>query len=304
MGVLLPLLTLPWFLRRLGYVLGHPGKSAQTSLLLGSSLLSLVSLSALLFQLSSTIAVAIIGVASVLSTLAFTSVERVKWLWRLRSWFDNRLIRELWVGYWRIGRWALIQSVFSSAVLFAPILLIAWVGNLSSAGSIRTLQLLILPLQQLNVAVGMLALPRIAQVFRTLGVAEAVRTSSIVRFKLTSANLVLGVSAAVLLSQLSSRVDHLLLDFDSRLVTMLVSIPILEAAASKYSLLLRATQRTLYYPLSAIIPGAISIASSPFLVSSFGITGAVTGLLLSSLALVTVSYLLFRFYFSEQEFAK
>jgi O-antigen/teichoic acid export membrane protein len=156
-GVLLPLLTFPWLVRRILYVRSRPGRSAAASLLYGGILLATVLLLRAVGRLAPGTAIGAMAAAG-LSTGVF--------IMPLRN--DTRQIprsalRSLLRESWQYGKWSTASGLLVAIAVQAQLVVTSGILGLGAAGVLRAAQNLIQPMAISITALAALALPSMSR---------------------------------------------------------------------------------------------------------------------------------------------
>ena len=153
MSLCLPLLLLPWLLRRAFYILGDPLEAVGGSVVYSGITLSSLFVFRYLGWLNSRSAILPMAVAGLISGLLL--------MYRLGKPASLRAIsfREVVVQNWRFARWMLLSSVFMVLAAQAQFFLAGRLLGLGEVGALKATQLVSQPMILVITAVNALALP-------------------------------------------------------------------------------------------------------------------------------------------------
>ena len=270
LGLAAPFSLLTWFARRSAYLLLRPRLAALSSA--AYAILIVAGLSALAtFHLLSTF--------SAMITIGVTGAVTGFWLLHLLRGSDRdagaaALAIPVVADHWRYGRWACATSMLMWVPLnFFFVVLSVAVGFQASA-TLKALSNLVLPLLQVNAALGSLLLP-----------ALVVRTGDRERFgKLLRLSLALFASGALLYSLIVGALGRALVpllyggryNFNTDLLWLLLLIPILDGAMMVLSSALRSLERPsrVFWAQLAVAAFVLSVGVPATL--SAGLWGAAT----------------------------
>jgi O-antigen/teichoic acid export membrane protein len=196
--------------------------------------------------------------------------------------------RRFALEHWRFGRWSLATTPFQ-VVLLQGYYILAWAAlPAAAAGTLKAAEMLVVPFDQLGIAVSMLLVPSLAG--RVDGIPHATQRAWIVRFTgpliaiaAGYVALVVGVGPAALVALAGSAAGAA-----AGLVPIVAAIPLLKAVSYPPSALLVARRRPdLVCACYAAGAGCTAIVGS-VLVVMWGVRGAAAGMVLS-LAAYTVA---------------
>lgn len=294
MALMLPLILLSWTARRLCYITSQSRVAAFGSFVYLVSTVGLIALAEWLGWLTPALAFVIMGVASIPATAIILAKIPVGPTWST-SRLDARKALVVFKEHWLLGRWVALQKFFLTATGQLGIFMTGLVVSVAAAGVLRALTFTVMPLLQITAAIsGMLALPIVAREYGR-GNLPRVRELST---KLTIGLVVLAVGYLAMLTVLQQPISRFISMAGDVPSTWLVALkgvsPVVAALGAGAAIALRATQRVAYYPLSTAIPGIFAAISTPLLVMSWGLTGAIVSGLAATVVSTAVGIGLYR----------
>jgi O-antigen/teichoic acid export membrane protein len=153
-GGTLPLLLLPWYLRRVFYILGQPAISLLGSLVYAVSLVVLTIFLRQFNALSSASALLATAIAGLLSGAYLLSVFQLRKLHSPITSFASVMIQN-----WKFGKWLIVSSILIAFASQVQIWISASLLGLSASGTLRALQVIIQPMMLTITALMALATP-------------------------------------------------------------------------------------------------------------------------------------------------
>jgi O-antigen/teichoic acid export membrane protein len=159
-GGTLPLLLLPWYLRRVFYILGRPAVSLWGSLVYTLSLLFLTILIHRLKFLSSPSAILVTAIAGLLSGIYLLFVFQFR---KFHSPISSLAV--VMRQNWNFGKWLIMSSIFIAFASQAQIWISASFLGLSTSGILRAIQVVIQPMMLTITALTALATPALSLEF-------------------------------------------------------------------------------------------------------------------------------------------
>lgn len=153
-GSVLPVLLLPWYFRRVFYILGDPGKALIGSFFYALTLIVLTFIAYKIEKLNSQSGILIMAGASILCSVYFLIAFR---FWNF-NWLSGIFLTFLSQN-WKIGKWLIFSSFF---IAFASQIQI-WIANtyfgLASSATLRAFQVLTQPMLLIITALTTLSIP-------------------------------------------------------------------------------------------------------------------------------------------------
>lgn len=159
-GGTLPFLLLPWYLRRVFYILGQPAISLSGSLIYAISLVALTLFLRQSNALSSSLAIVMTAIAGLLSGLFLLFAFPFGKLGSLTISFAAVMIQN-----WKFGKWLILSSVFIAFASQVQIWISARFLDLHAAGTLRALQVITQPMMLTITALMALATPALSLEF-------------------------------------------------------------------------------------------------------------------------------------------
>jgi len=294
MGLSLPATLLFWFVRRAGYTAGRPDLALRASCLYCGGLLALVTGLQAAGRLSAATAWGAMGLAGLLGGLALLVPQK---------WFGGvspRTVREVAAEHGRYGWWLAVAAVLSAGVNHAQTVATAMFLGLEAAGALRAMTIFILPASHAVTALSLLALPALAADYGR-GEPAALRRRGLVVTRILAAGaalytLVLGIFAGPLerLAYGGHYAPY------AGLAGGLGLVVLFSAAASGYSLILRAIQRPEHYLLRATAAGVSGLGAAWLLIPPLGLAGAVAATVIPYAVSAAVTYYLYVKWFPDR----
>lgn len=159
MSAVTPLLLALWIARRPAYVEMQPHRAVvggATYLMVVVFVLQVLVATGSLTTLSAMVALA---VASVVATLTLLLPARIAWP---GGWGDP-IVREVARTHWSYGKWAMASGFLGMLPTQLCYLVLPEFSGVESAGALRAVSNLILPLIQINIALGGILMPAMAR---------------------------------------------------------------------------------------------------------------------------------------------
>lgn len=292
MAVALPAILLFWLARRSHYLEVRPDLASASSLIYCVVLTAIAGALYLTHRLTGVSAFFALGAGSLAASLFSAIRTRIGFRFLLRPETELRsTARELW----EFGRWILPSALFFPLISQVQILLTSGMIDLASAGVLRALQNPVLPIVQVQTALGTLGLPVLARYFAQGAMGPMIRRS------VWYIALLGAVAAAYEIAVLATGGlwDRIL--YGGRfapydwLMPVLGLMPIGAALATGCSVVLRAMIRPGLTTATHVIGGLFGLIVSYFSIRAAGIAGAVYALTASQLLTAGVSFV-FVFY--------
>jgi len=271
-----PFILLQWLMRRACYVRGEP----QAAALAGAGYAVLVISGACLLGrwglLSATSAFGLMGFASFAAALWLTGRLEV----HLAPPAKGGPLLAVRKEHWAYGRWALGAALLTWVPLNVYFVLLPIWGGLAAAGAFRALYNLLLPIMNLNTALGPILLPALVAARGTIAFPGRVRRAAM-------GFLCAGVLSWILLALFSQPLVSWL--YAGRYDAFAPALVWLGAAPAALCLttVAEATLRALERPdrvfWSNACAGAVALAAGVLMVPSLGVLGACLGFVASSI---------------------
>ncbi len=271
LGVALPPLLLFWTLRRFQYVISTPAVAVAGAVTYSAILLGLILAARMGGALTPAAGFLAMGIAGLLASAVLRVPATPSAEARGREALPA--LRSLLHEQWSYGRWMIAASLLSAAGLQLYSVICAATVGLAAAGTLRAMELLMLPMAQGITAIATLALPRLAADHGRGDLAGFSRLGHVI-----SASLV----AAALLYEMVLILWHRDLErllFGGRfaqaswLIPVLGLIPILTAASAGFTLMLKAAQLPSHYLVGGIVVSAVGLPLNFLLGLRFGLAG-------------------------------
>ena len=279
-GLMAPFILLPWLARRACFARLQP----QWAAIGGGIYLLLMLLGALaLFStgsLSAVTATLLLGACGLVVGAGLVHAL-IRGRRRGRGDADVREVREVLADHWRYGRWALLASAVGWFPSNIYVLLLPAEGGLALSAALRALMNLVMPVLHAVGALSTLLLPSLVRVRET----PAFRTALVTALVLfTGGTVVYWLLVATFANPLLTLLYKERYAEHAHLMWSLGALPVVAAIAGVLGAAVRALER----PSDAFIAslGAAGTAATLglWLVFRYGIAGAITGLIASSLA--------------------
>ena len=159
-GGTLPLLLLPWYFRRVFYILGRPGISLWGSLVYAASLVVLTIPLRQLNLLSSTSALLATAMAGLLSGAYLLFAFQLR-----KSNSSLTSFTDVMIQNWQFGKWLIMSSIFIAFASQVQIWISAKFLGLNASGALRALQVITQPMMLTISALTALVTPAISLEF-------------------------------------------------------------------------------------------------------------------------------------------
>lgn len=269
LGILIPCMLLPWYVRRAHYLLAKPQNAAITSLIYLLCIFVMVCFAYSTTNLDGMLGLVIIGISGLLSGvvgigLLHTPIQKILWKEILGVFLEN-----IHYGYWLILS-GLLLAIANQGVTYISSGLL----GVEAAGAIRVLTNFQQPMSVIIGSIGFLALPRLSTFYAQNDKKSIDKNGTIISL----ASLSLSIIYEILLIIFHSQLEHLLFmgkfSAYSYLIALWGIIPIIQSIDLKYTLTLRSIQKpqvmfimSIYWAISSLLFGFI-------LTKFFGILGA------------------------------
>ncbi len=280
-GSTLPLLLLPWYLRRAFYILGRPDVSLWGSLTYAVCLVVFtISLrqSDTLSGLSAILATAMAGALS--GAFLFLAFRRQNAHSPIGS-FSAVMMQN-----WHFGKWLIISSIFIAFASQMQIWISANLLGVSASGTLRALQVVIQPMMLTITALTALATPVLSLEYSQ---GNFVNFRQKIRF-LILALLIAGILFEVFLLAFSSSIEVFIYGGKFSAYAVLLPIwgiiPLSMAYSSGIQAGLQAAQRPKAFVIAAILWAITSLGFGVWLTLHLGILGATWSAVLGYLVFV------------------
>jgi len=286
-GATLTLLLLPWYLRRVFYILGQPLKPMWGSLVYAIVLIALTVVSHKFDFLSAPLAVLFMAIAGLCCSIYLFGVFGLSELSRTISSF-SALMRQ----NWNFGKWLVASSIFIAFASQVQIWISAGLLGLSVTGALRALQITIQPMMLTITALTALVTPAMSFEFSNGNFKNVHRKALLLSISLLILALIFEIFLLIFRIQLE------MLVYDGKFIAYVSLIPVwgIVPVILAYSSGLQASFQAAHKPQALLIAAVLwAIASfglgiwlTPEL-GVFGITwSAVIGYLIFAVALATL----------------
>jgi O-antigen/teichoic acid export membrane protein len=282
-----PAILLFWLARRAHYLEFRPDLASMSSLIYCIVLGFAVGLLYLVHMLNGVLSFVALGIAS-LAASAF-SARKTGVDFQLSRSGD---VRATAAEMWNFGRWILPSALFFPLIAQVQMLWTSALDGLSAAGAFRALQNPVLPVVQVQTALGTLGLPVLAREFAT-GHTRAMLRRSIFYVAALGGVALLYEIAVLLTGGLWDRVLYggKFATYDW-LMPILGIMPVAVALATGCSVVLRAMLRPGLTTVTHIVGGVFGLIISYFWIRRAGVTGAVYALTASQVVTAAISLIL------------
>lgn len=292
-GACLPGLLLVWLVRRIFYILQRPG----AALLASCVYTGVVSAGGLVLhsQAAGGRVFAWIGLMALGSVLASTSILLFVKFERMPTW------QNIWSTFrsdqWRLGRAILIATLLYSLGSQVQVFVTASLLGLGTAGALRAIQNFSLPILQVVAAVAALAMPSIASNFGQ----QQLRRLRLNCLTVGAGLVLAAIGYEALLVFGAPSIAHILYQGKFSefqwLIPVLGIAPMLAAAQTAFSLMLRSLQKAEFYIIDKAIAASVGVVSALVLVRYWAVAGAVASLaLVEFFTLATYLLLYYRWF--------
>jgi O-antigen/teichoic acid export membrane protein len=282
-GLTLPILLLPWYLRRVFYVLGRPVVAMWGSVVYTLSLTVLTILFHQLNLLSSPAAIFITAIASLLSGLYLLLIFQIRSLYPSIASFTAVITEN-----WNFGKWLITSSIFIAFASQAQIWISAKLLGLSAAGMLRALQIIVQPMMLTITALTAVATPTLSLAF-SKGDFESFNRRVVF---LSLALLTLAIIFEAFLLIFSIPIEKLIyggkFSTHAFLLPIWGTIPLCLAYSSGIQAGLQAAQKPRAFLIAAILWTPASLGFGIWLTSRSGIAGATWSTLLGYIVFILI----------------
>nr|BAL53457.1 hypothetical conserved protein [uncultured Chloroflexota bacterium] len=287
-GLALPLILLPWTVRRMFYVLKRPKNAMITSvfyaLFLGASLGGMH-----LYGLDSSFAALLsLGLASLLSSV-LTGVG-------LLAQHGNDVSLSWWEilkAHWDYGKWIVAAAILGVASGQFQTLFLAGSLNLESAGMFRAMQNFMLPMAQAVTAIATLGLPALSYDYGRGDLRSLRRKGLFITLALTGGAIIYAIFLWIFALPIERLVYAGKYSTFAWMIPLLTLVPVFTAAATGPSLVLR-TYRPQIHLIGGAVQAVVSLSTTILLVKIWGVGGAAISLVLTYLAVFVFTVYLYR----------
>jgi O-antigen/teichoic acid export membrane protein len=201
-------------------------------------------------------------------------------------------VRSTAAEMWNFGRWILPSALFFPLITQVQMLWTSALIGLGSAGVLRALQNPVLPVVQVQTALGTLGLPVLAREFATGHTRAMLRRSAVYIAALGGVALLYEIAVLVtggLWDRLLYGGKFATYDW---LMPILGIMPVAVALATGCSVVLRAMLRPGLTTVTHIVGGVFGLIISYFWIRRAGVTGAVYALTASQVVTAAISLIL------------
>ena len=291
-GLATPFILFLWLARRFAYVLRRPWLS------LAGSLASLTISVGVLAVVGASGAISPLGAFGIMaaSSLAGGIVVLVGTARAARAEDSDAPgppVRTVLSESWHYGRWLAGASTLALASGQLQTIAAAFVG-LEAAAGLRAAQNFALPMAQSVTAVATLGLPALSADYGKGERATMVRKGKLITFGLTSLAALYALTLFLVRGPLERLIYGGKYASYSGIIALMLTLPVLAAASSGYSLILRAGQWPEHYLIATAVSAGVGLTTGlvfPFL---WGVWGAALSVCLSHLAGALAAFRLFR----------
>jgi len=292
LSIAFPFLTFQWISRRSAYAIFRPWQATVSSSIYCMIIIIILWILYQAGKLSVLTSILAMGTSGLFSSLFILHLIKPQWKWW--SYHGNPMPNIVVNEHWRYGRWA-IGTVFLMWLPgnFAYTLLPTWWG-LEASAVVRALANLVLPIQHAISALGTLALPVLSSSFYNK------KSNFINLLKKFLATFLLFTSLySICLILLKEYITFFLYRkkylFADLLIIMLGVQTITVAVTTVTGSALRSMGRTDLVFKSYVFTTLTALTIGVLLVWNFGVSGAVTSMMLSSLTTaITTSFFLYK----------
>ncbi|MDO9547161.1 MAG: oligosaccharide flippase family protein [Pelolinea sp.] len=268
LGLVIPFMLLPWFVRRTYYFLKKPHYAAFTSIAYAVFLFSLT------FVFKSAILQKTETAYFIMATAGFAAC--ILFLNLIRRAENQKLVKlgAIIKQNWNYGKWIILTGFLVSIANQMQILVIGSVGGLEDAGIIRALQNFIQPMIVIISAISILVLPIFSAQFGKPEAANFKRNGALITYVVFIISLIYGLFLWIFRLQLenlfygSKYVDYV------NLIPLISLVPIFTALSIGASVILRAIQKPQALFVVSIGGFITSVFTSFVFIKIWGITGA------------------------------
>ena len=288
LGLAIPFLLLPWFIRRTFYFLKKPIMAAFTSFQYAFFLLFLLYFTRRILQLNAEAIYLIMSFSALLSSVFFFTVSH-------RKENKNKLnLRKILKQNWHYGKWIMLTGIFVSLANQIQIFVTGSFLGLEKAGALKAVQYFNQPMVVIISTLSILVLPSFAS---QLGLNE-IKTIKKRGLLVTLITLLIAVLYECILWLFRFQLEHLLYNGKYRMYAYLIPlfglIPIAMALTIGPSVLLRAFQNPKSLFIVAIGQAFTSVFTSVIFIYYWGIDGAFLSAFFSQIVSTTMFILLYR----------
>jgi O-antigen/teichoic acid export membrane protein len=283
LALALPIMLLSWSLRRAFYLESRTAEAARTSAVYAAVLMVLAVALKQLDWLSSWSPLAAIGLANLASSVvAWHRLGLRAGVQLLRE--ELSAVRVVIQRHWGFGRWNVVRGVLALGINYVQIFLVAALIGIDSAGVLRALLLLILPIGQIIAALGVFTTPILAAEYGRNG-ALGLKSKG---YAIAAVLVGMAATYELLLIFGGQTLERVLFGGQHRdqvwLIAILGLVPIFNAIDTAAGLMLRAAEKTLFYLIDGIVSATVGLLSALILTWIWGIDGAVISVALTAAA--------------------
>lgn len=296
LGLLIPFILLPWFVRRAYYFLHKPLGAALTSLVYCVFLFSLlVIFRSAILQRTETVYV-IMAIAGFVASLSIIYSVRGGECYRAEK------LKEIVKQNWNFGKWIIMTGVLLSLAHQMQILVMGNIRSLEDAGIFRALDNFIQPMVVIMTAISTLFLPVFSAQFRKPGAANFKKNGALITCVVFLLSIIYGLFLLVFRFQLENLffggtyVDYLYL------IPLFSLVPILMSLTIGASVILKAIQKPQALFIVAVGSVVTSAVTSFVFIPIWGIAGAVWSAVITQAVSTILIFVLFTQRFIKQDF--
>jgi O-antigen/teichoic acid export membrane protein len=287
----LPFMLLTWLARRIYYSNHQPFGAVLSSILYSIVLLMGLAVIWKSETITITLIFTIMAVAGFVSGISYFWVEFRK---RKNYVLPIIPIQDVIRAHWDLGKWIVVAAVFSLAADQSPIFFIATLLSLDDVGRFKAVQNFVLPIIQVEAALSLIGLPILAREFGTKNLVNFRYFGKLILAAMTSASVTYWIAIWYWGNSLAKLVYGNQYSVHSSLIALYCIVPVLIGLYSVFFMSLRAIQKTQIYLINGVVSLLIGVPSSYLLTSSYGLFGAILGLIIThTIIFITNVYLYF-----------
>ncbi len=291
MGGTLPLLLLPWYLRRVFYILGQPVVSLWGSLIYAISLVALTILLRQFNALTSVLAIVATAIAGLFSGVFLLFIFQ---LGKSRSSIASftAVMRQ----NWKFGKWLITSGVFIAFASQVQIWISARFLGLQAAGALRALQVITQPMMLTITALIALATPVLSLEFSKGNFEGFNRKSFLLSISLLILSILFEVFLLLFNIPIEMFVYHGKFSTYAFLLPVWGIVPVCLAFSSGIQAGLQAAQRPWVLLVAAILWAPASLGFGIWLTLNLGIIGATWSVVLGCVVFILILSFLYWFW--------
>lgn len=196
-------------------------------------------------------------------------------------------------AHWDLGKWIVFAAIFSLAAEQIPIIFIANLRGLNDAGGFRAVQNFIQPIIQIEAALSLIGLPVLAREFGTNNIPNFRRMVLLLTTAMAGIAIIYGIGIWLTSDKLEQLAYGGQYAMYSHLIVLYSLVPIFLGLFTGFFIAIRATQQTKIYLINGIVSFIVGIPSSYFLIKSYGLAGAILGLIVTYLVVFILNLYLY-----------